>query len=56
MIDTGYAKVVFHALENLNNQRVAKYVILVYKCLANLLATIEHWDNTLNVFEVSLKN
>lgn len=51
LIDTGYAKVIFHALECLSHQREAKYVILIYKCLTNLLATIEHWDNTLNVFE-----
>ncbi|XP_053984671.1 TELO2-interacting protein 2-like [Hylaeus anthracinus] len=51
LIDTGYAKVIFHALEHLTHQREAKYVILVYMCMSSLLATIEHWDNTLNVFE-----
>lgn len=51
LIDTGYANVILHALENLSRQRKAKYVILTYKCLANLLATIEHWNNMLNVFE-----
>ncbi|KAK1130417.1 hypothetical protein K0M31_018548 [Melipona bicolor] len=51
LIDTGYANVIFHALENLSRQREAKYVILTYKCLANLLATVEHWNNMLNVFE-----
>lgn len=43
----------FYALERLTHQREAKYVILVYSCITSLLATIEHWDNTLNVFEVS---
>ncbi|XP_076623910.1 TELO2-interacting protein 2 [Colletes latitarsis] len=51
LIDTGYAKVIFHALERLTHQREAKYVTLVYLCMTSLLATIEHWDNTLNVFE-----
>lgn len=54
LIDTGYAEIIFHALECLSHQRESKYVILVYVCLTSLLATIEHWDNTLNVFEVSL--
>lgn len=51
LIDTGYAEVIFHALECLSHQRESKYVILVYVCLTSLLATIEHWNNTLNVFE-----
>ncbi|KOX76113.1 hypothetical protein WN51_11828 [Melipona quadrifasciata] len=51
LIDTGYANVILHALENLSRQREAKYVILIYKCLANLLATVEHWNTMLNVFE-----
>ncbi|XP_015429301.1 PREDICTED: TELO2-interacting protein 2-like [Dufourea novaeangliae] len=51
LIDTGYAKVIFHALERLTHQREPKYVILVYLCISSLLATMEHWDNTLNVFE-----
>ncbi|XP_076249856.1 TELO2-interacting protein 2 [Calliopsis andreniformis] len=46
LIDTGYAKVMFHALERLTHQREAKYVILTYLCITSLLATIEHWDNT----------
>ena len=51
LIDTGYAKVIFHTLERLTRQREAKYVTLVYSCITSLLATIEHWDKTLNVFE-----
>ncbi|XP_029043752.1 TELO2-interacting protein 2-like [Osmia bicornis bicornis] len=51
LIDTGYDKVIFHTLERLTHQREAKYVILVYSCITSLLATAEHWDNTLNVFE-----
>ncbi|CAK9823377.1 TELO2-interacting protein 2 [Anthophora retusa] len=49
-IETGYAKVILHALEGLTLQREAKYVILVYSCVTSLLATMEHWDSTLNVF------
>ncbi|CAK9800451.1 TELO2-interacting protein 2 [Anthophora quadrimaculata] len=49
-IETGYAKVILHALEGLTLQREAKYVILVYSCITSLLATMEHWDSTLNVF------
>lgn len=51
LIDTGYTKVIFHALEGILRQREAKYVIPVYACMANVLATIEHWDTNLNMFE-----
>nr|XP_003703478.1 PREDICTED: TELO2-interacting protein 2-like [Megachile rotundata] len=51
LIDTGYDKVMFHTLERLTHQREVKYVLLVYSCITSLLATIEHWDDTLNVFE-----
>lgn len=51
LVDSGNAKLIFQILTRLTHQREAKYVILVYLCLTSLLATIEHWDNGLNVFE-----
>lgn len=51
LIDTGYAKVMFHALERLTHQRESKYIVLVYSCIASLLVTIEHWDYTLKILE-----
>ncbi|KAG7197697.1 hypothetical protein KM043_014457 [Ampulex compressa] len=51
LIDTGYAMVIYHVFERLTHQREARYVVLVYSCMASLLVTMEHWDSTLNVFE-----
>lgn len=53
-VDSGYAKVIYHALERLTHQKEIRYVIPVYSCLASLLATMEHWDSTMNLFEVNL--
>ncbi|XP_012538992.1 TELO2-interacting protein 2 [Monomorium pharaonis] len=52
LVDSGYAKLIYHALELLTHQKEAKYVIPLYYCMASLLATMEHWDNnTINLFE-----
>lgn len=54
LIDSGYAKAIYHTLELLSHQKEIRYVIPLYSCMASLLATIEHWDNTINLFEVTL--
>jgi len=54
LIDTGYAKVIYHALERLTHQKEVRYIMPLYSCMAILLATMEHWDNTINLFEVNL--
>ncbi|XP_024891585.1 TELO2-interacting protein 2-like [Temnothorax curvispinosus] len=51
LIDSGYAKLIYHALEHLTHQKEVRYVIPLYSCMASLLATMEHWDNTINLFE-----
>ncbi|XP_012221590.1 TELO2-interacting protein 2 [Linepithema humile] len=51
LIDTGYAKVIYHALERLTHQKEVRYIMPLYSCMASLLATTEHWDNTINLFE-----
>ncbi|XP_012057399.1 PREDICTED: TELO2-interacting protein 2-like [Atta cephalotes] len=51
LIDSGYAKLIYHALQLLTHQKEAKYIIPLYSCMASLLATMEHWDNTINLFE-----
>lgn len=51
LIDTGYAKAIYHTLELLSRQKEVRYIIPLYFCMASLLATIEHWDNTINLFE-----
>ncbi|KAK2575390.1 hypothetical protein KPH14_001054 [Odynerus spinipes] len=51
LIDTGYADVIYHALERLTHQREVRYVVPLHLCLTSLLATMEHWSNNLNVFE-----
>ncbi|XP_077257773.1 TELO2-interacting protein 2 [Temnothorax americanus] len=51
LIDSGYAKLIYHALEHLTHQKEVRYVIPLYSCMASLLATMEHWDNAINLFE-----
>ncbi|EZA57175.1 hypothetical protein X777_01781 [Ooceraea biroi] len=50
-IDCGYAKVIYHALEMLSRQKEVRYIVPLYTCMASLLATMEHWDNTINLLE-----
>ncbi|XP_011880571.1 PREDICTED: TELO2-interacting protein 2-like [Vollenhovia emeryi] len=51
LIDSGYAQLIYHALKLLTHRKEVKYVIPLYSCMASLLATMEHWDNTINLFE-----
>lgn len=54
LIDSGCAQVIYHALKHLTYRKEVKYVIPLYTCLANLLHTIEFWDDRSDAFEVSL--
>lgn len=56
LVNSGYANAIFHTLERLTHQREASYVILVYLCITSLLATMEHWDKSLNVFEWTMRD
>lgn len=56
LIDSGYGKLIYHALELLTHQKEARYIIPLYSCMTSLLATMEHWDNTINLFEVMLRD
>lgn len=51
LIDTGYADVIFRALQALTYERKVILVKPVYACLGSLLAIMEHWNNDINVLE-----
>ncbi|KAL0105458.1 hypothetical protein PUN28_016847 [Cardiocondyla obscurior] len=46
LIDSGYAKLIYHALELLTRQKEVKYIIPLYSCISSLLATMEHYDDS----------
>ncbi|XP_012289042.1 TELO2-interacting protein 2 [Orussus abietinus] len=56
LIDTGYAEVLFSALEKLTHQREVAYVVPLYSCLAMLLAIMEFYDNSTNTFSWSKRD
>lgn len=53
LVETGCAKVIYHALEKLTHQKEARYVIPLYYCIAKLLETTEMWNRNKNLYEVN---
>ncbi|XP_011146961.1 TELO2-interacting protein 2-like [Harpegnathos saltator] len=56
LIDSGYALVIYHSLKHLTYRKQVEYIIPLYTCLANIIPTIEYWNDRSDAFEWTVRD